>query len=185
MGRNWYGAYPMNLSLPGTYELIGHEAIVLTRYKDSVGVWTIGIGHTKAAGPPNPETFNGEMPLGMAIDLFAKDTARYIADVNAALKVPVAQHQFDALVSFHYNTGAIKRASLTRAINSDDLTSAAKGFLLYNKPPEVVGRRTKEALLFTTGKYSNKGMATIYPATSAGRIVWSKGKRINLAETLK
>ncbi|WP_428141663.1 glycoside hydrolase family protein, partial [Bradyrhizobium sp.] len=34
--------------------LISHEGIVLSRYKDSVGVWTIGVGHTKAAGNPDP-----------------------------------------------------------------------------------------------------------------------------------
>lgn len=40
----------MKLSKQGAMELIGHEAIVQTRYRDTKNIWTIGVGHTKAAG---------------------------------------------------------------------------------------------------------------------------------------
>ncbi|MGL4404468.1 MAG: glycoside hydrolase family protein, partial [Notoacmeibacter sp.] len=43
----------------GLMELIAHEAIVLTPYRDVKDVWTIGIGHTAAAGGINPAKFNG------------------------------------------------------------------------------------------------------------------------------
>lgn len=95
----------MGLSKKGAMELIGHEAIIKTRYLDSKGVWTIGVGHTKAAGPPDPETHSGAMSIAEIFALFRKDVRRFVHDVNAALKVSVAQHEFDALVSFHFNTG--------------------------------------------------------------------------------
>lgn len=161
-------------------ELVGHEAIVLTRYKDSVGVWTIGVGHTKAAGGIDPATFMGELSLDEAMILFEKDVARYVADVNSVLKRPVSQTQFDALVSFHYNTGAIKRASLVTRINAGDMTGAANGFMAWIKPPEIIGRRTKEHDLFAFGKYSHGGFANIYPATPEGRVVWNKPRRVDL-----
>ena len=43
------------LSLDGLLEIVSHEAIVTSRYRDVVGVWTIGIGHTKHAGGVDPE----------------------------------------------------------------------------------------------------------------------------------
>ncbi|KQP59220.1 hypothetical protein ASF41_22970 [Methylobacterium sp. Leaf111] len=40
----------MDLSPIGEAVLIAHEGRWLKAYKDSVGIWTIGIGHTSAAG---------------------------------------------------------------------------------------------------------------------------------------
>ena len=174
----------MNLSREGAMELIGHEAIVLTRYKDSVGIWTIGVGHTKAAGPPDPATFTGELTLPEVFDLFEKDVRRYVADVNAVLKRSVTQQQFDALVSFHFNTGAIRRASLVQRINDGDINGAAIGFMSWNKPAEIIGRRTKERDLFVTGRYANGGMVNIYPADDNGRIDWRRPKRADLRKSI-
>src|SRR5215471_15122088 len=99
----------MELSTKGALELIGYEAIVQTRYLDP-SVWTIGVGHTKAAGLPDPERFRGTLSIPDVYSLFRLDVAKYVAEVNAALKrvgKEVNQAQFDALVSFHYNTGKI------------------------------------------------------------------------------
>lgn len=170
----------MNLSREGAMELIGHEAIVLTRYKDSVGVWTIGVGHTRAAGAPDPATFEGEMTLAEVFALFEKDVRRYVADVNSVLKVKVTQQQFDALVSFHYNTGAIKRASLMKHLNDGDIIAAGDGLMEWVKPVAVTERRRKEHNLFTTGRYSNGGAANIYPADANGHVNFRKPKRVNL-----
>ncbi len=174
----------MNLSREGAMELIGHEGIVLTRYLDSVGVWTIGVGHTRAAGGVDPETFLGSLTAAEAFSLFEKDVRKYVAAVNAVLKRPVTQTQFDALVSFHFNTGAIGRASLVAKLNAGDMEGAATGFLAWNKPAEVMGRRTKEHALFKTGRYSNAGMANIFPATSSGHVVWNKPQRVDLRKAL-
>lgn len=174
----------MKVSKEGLMELIGHEAIVLTRYKDSVGVWTLGIGHTKAAGPPNPATFDGEMTVKQAVELFAKDIAAYARDVNSALKVTVSQTEFDALVSFHFNTGAIKRASLTKSLNGGDRKKAAEQFMNWKKPPEIMKRRKKEQKLFAKGEYSEDGMALLIPADKNGKVLFSKSKRVRLADHL-
>lgn len=172
----------MKLSRKGAMELIGHEAIVLTRYKDSVGVWTIGVGHTKASGAPDPETYKGEMSLDEAMILFERDVARYVADVNSVIKVPVTQTQFDALVSFHYNTGAIRRAELVRYINAGEIQAAVNSFMKWTNPPEIIDRRKKERDLFALGRYSNGGMATIFEATPDGHVLWKKARRVDLTK---
>jgi lysozyme len=174
----------MKLSREGAMELIGHEGIVLTRYLDSVGVWTLGLGHTRHAGPPDPETFLGTLTLKESFDLFERDVKRYVDDVNRAVKVKVTQGQFDAMVSFHFNTGAIGRASFVRALNAGDVSKAAQGIMAWVKPVEVTSRRQKEQRLFLTGKYSNGGMANIYPASASGRVNFGKPTRVDLRKAL-
>lgn len=152
----------MKTSIAGILEIFEHEGVVPGPYLDSVGVWTWGVGHTAAAGSFDPE----KLPRGMASDIeaeidsairvFQHDITKYEARVNDAIKVPLKQHEFDALVSFDYNTGGIYRAKLTSAINRGDM-DAAKHFMGWLKPPEIRGRRTDEMRLFETGDYGANG----------------------------
>jgi lysozyme len=177
-------AQQMTLSKEGAMELIGHEAIVQTRYRDSVGVWTLGVGHTQAAGAPDPETYKGTMALKDVFALFLSDSGKYVAAVNAALNVAVTQSEFDALVSFHFNTGAIATASLTKSINAGDKKKAAEQFMSWSKPESIIGRRTKEQKLFAQGVYSNAGKATVYLASPEGAVQWKTGKSVDLAAAI-
>lgn len=164
-----------HMSVYGLKELIGHEGIVLTRYRDSVDVWTLGVGHTRAAGPPDPRTFTGKLTIPEAIALFKKDVKDYEDDVAAVLEVSVSATEFDALVSFHFNTGGIRQASLVKSLNGGDRERAADEFMNWSKPKEVIPRRLKEQKLFAEGRYSNGRKATIYPATKEGRVRWGEG----------
>lgn len=72
--------------------------------------------------------------------------------------------QFAAALSFHWNTGGIKRA-----------------FMSWRKPPEIVGRRKKERDLFFKGQWSNAGTVTEFTrVTSRLTPDWSSGRRINV-----
>ena len=51
-----------------------------------------------------------------AFRVFRADLARYEAAVLRAVKVPLKPHEFDALVSFHYNTGGIAKAALESSV---------------------------------------------------------------------
>lgn len=42
----------MKMSASGRSQLIQREGFKTKAYKDSVGIWTIGVGHTSAAGKP-------------------------------------------------------------------------------------------------------------------------------------
>jgi len=72
--------------------------------------WTIGWGATYADVSPGTVWTQEQCDARLA-----EDVARHAADVTEALgNIPTtSQAQFDALVSFHYNTGAIRWATLT------------------------------------------------------------------------
>jgi lysozyme len=173
----------MKTSTQGLMAIISHEGIVTSRYKDSVGVYTIGVGHTAAAGGINPATFSGTITVKQALDLLREDIVKYENGVNAAVKVPLKQHQFDALVSFHFNTGAIGKAQITKTLNAGNFALAGKQFMNWVKPPEIKPRRTAEMNLFLTGEYP-PAVATVYPASPSGSVLWSQGKRVNIADLL-
>jgi lysozyme len=75
--------------------------------------------------------------------------------VRRAVKVPVDQMQFDALVSIFYNAGveALSTSTLVRLLNARDYAGAAAQFPRWNKSNGMVlkglqRRREAERLLF-------------------------------------
>lgn len=179
----------MKLSDAGTFALALHEGIVPGPYLDSKGVWTYGIGHTAAAGGPNPAKMKRGMPADMdaaidsVIDLFKVDVAAYVDAVAWAVKVPLKQHQFDALVSFHYNTGAIAKASLTKKLNAGDYAGAGAGLMDWTKDPEVRPRRKAEQDLFLTGAYPG-GAVNVWGVSDSGRVIWKPQRRLTMPQFL-
>lgn len=171
-------------SLMGLIEIASHEAIVPYPYLDSVRVWTWGIGHTHFAGAPYPE----KMPKGVASSLedvfeqFKKDMERFAQGVNRAIKVPVSQHEWDAALSFHFNTGGIGRAKWVKSLNRGHRRTAARQIMNWTRPREIIGRRRKEQSLFRDGTYTSGGWATVYKANKSGRVLWRTGKRVNLLD---
>ena len=114
--------------------------------------WTIGWGATgKGIGPGTVWT-QGECDARLTRDLI-----RYAADVARALgDAPTSQAQFDAMVSFHYNTGAIGRATLTKKHKAGDFAGAAAEFKRWNKAggrvlKGLARRRADEARLYMSG----------------------------------
>lgn len=155
------------MSEKGLKALTEFEGVVLVPYKDSVGVWTIGVGHTKAAGPPDPQELRGlQVTYEEALSILKRDIRKYEADVNKALTIPVKQHEFDALVSFHYNTGAIKKATLTKRLNAGDRDGAARGFLNWtragNNKNALLYRRTAEMEMFENGNYGEPFLVSVW-----------------------
>jgi lysozyme len=116
--------------------------------------WTIGWGATGHDGK-GERIRRGTVWTGAECDArLEADLARYAADVARALgDVPTSQPQFDALTSFHYNTGAIARASLTRKHKAGDYSGAATEFVRWVRAggkvlPGLVRRREAEAALY-------------------------------------
>lgn len=161
----------MRVSARGLAALALHEGIVQAPYLDSVGVWTIGVGHTASAGDPDPAALPRGVPLDMdtVAAIYARDIARFEARVNAAVRVPLEPYEFDALVSFDFNTGGIHRAQLTARLNAGDRPGAAAGFMGWLRPPEIRGRREAEKKLFVTGVYPD-GPIPVWGASAAGKV---------------
>lgn len=168
----------MRVSRKGLVAIARKEGLVIAPYLDSVKVWTWGIGHTAAAGSPVPEEMSQGMPEGssatndavaMAMLTFAEDLKKYESRVRSAVKVPLQQHEFDALVSFDFNTGGIFKAKLTKYLNSGDRKSAARAFMGWLRPPEIRSRREQEMDLFSSGDYGSGGIP-VYGTNGRGKI---------------
>ena len=163
----------MRTSIKGLVAIAKSEGIVPAPYLDPVGVWTFGIGHTAMSGDPDPEKMPRGMPedvdaaIRYAVSLFQKHIQKYEQEVSRAVTVPLQQHEFDALVSFHFNTGAIFKASATDALNRGDKEDAARRLTLYNKGrvngqlvqlEGLVRRREEERRMFLFGNYPSEGI---------------------------
>ncbi len=162
----------MKLSKQGLAEIAGYEGCCTAPYKDSVGVWTFGVGHTRFDGAPIPETMprGQDMSLEYCFELFQERIQRYEDGVNKAVHIAILQHQFDALMSFHYNTGAIGKATLVAKLNAGESNhEVAKAFLMWNKPKEIIRRRTNESKLFEFGIYSQDGECQVTTANIYGK----------------
>ncbi len=176
----------MNTSLKGKIEILGHEGICLSPYLDSVGVWTIGGGTTRSEIPG----LNGSHPdltIQQALDLFSISLTKYENAVNQVVHVQVSQEQFDALVSICYNigTGGLSGSTFVKRINAgNSVDSIVAAIEFWNKPPEIMGRRKKEAKLYATGVYSNGGKCLIFPVNANHKPMYGKGKEVNIGELL-
>lgn len=145
----------MNKINKETLELIkSFEGLELTAYKDAVGVWTIGYGHTAMAGPPVPKA-GMKLTVKEAEDLLLKDLIKYEQPVRNYVTVPLNDNQYGALVSFCYNLGGgnLKQSTLLKKVNAKDFAGAAKEFAKWNKAEGKVlkgltRRRAAEAALF-------------------------------------
>lgn len=124
----------MQTSQFGRGEIARREGTKLTAYQDSAGVWTIGVGHTSAAGAPKV-TKGMKISAWDADQILSRDLRAVEATVASAVKVSLNQNEFDALVSFVFNVGggAFKGSTLLRKLNAGDRVGAADQFLVWNK----------------------------------------------------
>ncbi len=118
--------------------------------------WTIGWGAT------GPGIGAGTVWTQAQCDArLERDIARHAEDVAQALgNAPTTQAQFDALVSFHYNTGAIARATLTKRHLVGNYDAAEAEFARWNRAGGkimrgLVRRREEEARLYRSGDRMN------------------------------
>lgn len=180
----------MRTSDKGAIALLIHEGVVPGPYMDSRGNLTYGVGHTAAAGPPDPSTLQRGMPSDLdaalrdVFSVFRRDLIKYEDEVKAAVNVPLEQHEFDALVSFHFHTGGIARAALTRHLNNGDREAAANAFMGWSKPPEIIPRRQSEQRLFATGQYP-EGRVNVWTVDDQYKVTYRVVKTLTEGEALE
>jgi len=134
------------------------EALRLKAYKDPVGIWTIGWGHTKGVKEGD------EISLETAEIFFTQDLQPVEGVLNAELPL-LLQTEYDALCSFTFNIGikAFRKSTLFKHVYSGDALAAAKEFLRWNKArdkkgelivlPGLTRRRKAESELYLGGIY--------------------------------
>lgn len=147
----------MRFSNAGIKLLKEFEGLRLKAYQDSVGVWTIGIGHTKGVKAGDVITYQ------QAINFLYQDIKEAETAVNRMVRVfdVLTQNQYDALVSLVYNIGAgnFQNSTVLKETNRRNFNLAADAFRRFNKGRvegvlvELKGltrRREAERTLFLT-----------------------------------
>lgn len=136
----------MNISQDGLNRIKGYEGERLEAYLDSVGIPTIGVGHTGKDVRMGMKISKQESDVLLRLDLVTAENA-----VNRAVTAKLTQNQFDALVSLAFNIGgtAFANSTLVKLLNAKDYAGAAAQFLRWNKAggktlPGLSSRRAAE-----------------------------------------
>ena len=147
----------MKISEKGLSMIERFEGCLLKASNKLDGVWTIGYGQT---GSYYGKRVRRGMTTTKALaHAWLRDHSikTYEDAVTQAVKVPINQNQFDALVSFAYNVGvgAMAGSTAVRKLNQGDYTGAADVLTMWTRCngkvlPGLVRRRKEERALFLT-----------------------------------
>jgi len=143
------GENKMKISKEGIALIKKFEGCELEAYQDSVGVWTIGYGHTK------------DVEQGLKITqeeaeaMLETELLEYEGYVEALVDIGLSQNQFDALVCWTYNLGPtnLKNSTMLTVLNQARIEDVPYEMKRWNKAggevlQGLVRRREAEALLF-------------------------------------
>lgn len=145
---------PRQINPPGIELVKAMEGLRFDAYRDPVGIWTIGYGHTKGVQPGMTIT------EANATDFLRQDLAAaegFVGQVTA--DVPTSDSQFSAMVSLVFNIGAgnFRGSTVLRMHRQGNYQQAADAFLLWDKGhvdgelkvlPGLLRRRAAERLLY-------------------------------------
>ena len=185
---------PKGIALIKEFEGLRTEA-----YKCPAGIWTIGYGHTSAAG--HPTVVRGmKITPDEADAILVRDLGQYERAVSAAVKRPLNQGQFDACVSLCFNIGinAFKGSTVVRRINAGRMSDVPAAFMMWNKAknprtghsaelPGLTRRRRAETALWrslpeSTGTAGRADVAEVEEATN--EVAPSRSKAVVTAGSL-
>ena len=139
----------MKISKEGIALIKKFEGIELQAYQDSVGVWTIGYGHTKGVKEGD------NISLKKAEQMLEEELVEYEGYINNMVELGLEQNQFDALVAWVYNLGPtnLRQSTLLKVLNQGLFNEVPYEIKRWNKAGGevlngLVRRREAEALLF-------------------------------------
>lgn len=137
---------------PATIALVkSFEGFRANPYQDVVGVWTQGYGETQDITEDTPPTTEEA-----ATEMLIYRLSGFGAQILEAIKTPLNDNQFGALVSLCYNCGSAPLVgTLGNRLNANDYEAAADEFPRWNHAGGEVSdgltrRRLAEQKLFNT-----------------------------------
>ena len=147
------------ISEHGLAKLKQWEGLRTKAYRDDGGVWTIGYGHTAAAGAPKPHA-GMVITAAEAERILLKDLTQYEAAVENNVKVKLNDNQFAALVSFVYNIplAKFKKSTLLKKLNAGNYDAVPTELMKWinvdgKKNQGLVNRRRAEGYLWMEGAF--------------------------------
>lgn len=124
---------------------------------DRPGLWTVGFGHTAAAGPP-------VVTAGMVVteheaeNILRSDLSKVESEVEQLVTVPLNDNQFAVLVSFVFNVGGanFRKSTLLKKLNAGDYDSIPSELMKWTmangkRVQGLANRRAAEAGLWVRG----------------------------------
>ena len=145
----------MRIDNTGRDFIYKQEGVKLKAYKDVAGIPTIGVGFTFYPGGKKV-AMGDVITLAQCDTMFTAIVSNFEDAVTKAVKVPINQNQFNALVSFSFNVGtvAFSSSTLLKKINSKSPEADIRAqFALWKKAggkivDDLVERRKDEADLY-------------------------------------
>lgn len=139
----------MEISQEGLSLIKKFEGCKLKSYQCAAGVWTIGYGSTSGISE------GMEISQQRAEALLLEDVAVFEEAVNKAVKVPLEQYEFDALVSWTFNLGPsnLNSSTMLKVLNENKKNEVPAQMRRWNKAngetlQGLIRRREAESLLF-------------------------------------
>lgn len=159
--------------------IIDHEGIRYEPYKDSLGLWTVGVGHLIGDGKTLPDSYNRKFSHEEVMAMFDKDYDKHKRQAQS--NVP-GFNKYDSLgqaafidLTFNMGPGWPKKFKNTaKKIEAGDTEGAARGLensLWYKqvarRGPTIVGMVENAKVTAAEGGIA-KGPETGFPATLHG-----------------
>jgi len=146
----------MNISEEGLSLIKKFEGCELKAYRCAANVLTIGYGSTKGV------TEDMEITKEEAESLLKEEMHEYEGYINDMVKVPLEQHQFDAMVSWVFNLGSgnLSSSTLLKKLNNSEYDEVPAQIKRWNKAggkvlDGLIRRREAESLLFQNKEWEN------------------------------
>lgn len=122
----------LSLSAAGALFIMSHEGVKTEAYPDPAygsAIPTICTGHTKGV------YMGQKASLAQCEVWLVEDTSVAGKAVKRLVKTPLTQMQYDALISFTFNTGEgnFAKSTLLKKINKGECVAAGKEFLKWDK----------------------------------------------------
>jgi lysozyme len=165
-----------------------HEGVRNAPYKDSLGLWTVGVGHLIGDGKSLPPEWNRTLSDKEVNDLFEQDFAHH---VKIAEQTPGYQKANDtgkgALIDLAFNMGKWwpKWPTTSKKLGEGDFPGAAQG-LQDSKWYTQVGNRAKEIVAMVAQGGSGGSPAKLdSPTPASSSIMASSQQNKDMKDDLK
>ena len=148
-----------------------HEGVRTKPYKDSLGLWTVGVGHLIGNGKELPPNMNREFSMSEVDAMFAEDFKHH---KDAAQKIPGFEKANStgkaALIDLTFNMGPAwykKWPNFTKALAAGDAEGAAKSLetSIWYKQVGARARTIVNMIKNGIGSEVGKGIASAPSAT--------------------
>lgn len=155
--------------------IMQHEGVKLQPYKDSLGLWTVGVGHLIGDGKSLPKEYNRTFSKEEVYALFDQDFEHH---KNAAMKIPnfnrlgeKAQAAFIDL-TFNMGPGWFRRwPKLVQAMRDFDIRAVIDNLRTSKWAKQVQASRVSDVLGLLATELSGTAAASETPKMTPGTMV--------------